>query len=100
MIKIEILVRQANGKEYPHPGVWNFTDIQVNQQTDTLIMRATLPNPERQLIDGTPLRVPGRPALLLHVALHAAQHGGGKALEDLRRAIAVRAGTRAGHADQ
>jgi membrane fusion protein (multidrug efflux system) len=51
-IKIEILVRLANGKEYPHPGVWNFTDIQVNQQTDTLIMRATLPNPERQLVDG------------------------------------------------
>jgi hypothetical protein len=44
---------------------------------------------ERQLIGGTPVRVPGRPALLLHVALHAAQHGGGKALEDLRRAIAV-----------
>ncbi|HEV2334017.1 MAG TPA: efflux RND transporter periplasmic adaptor subunit [Stellaceae bacterium] len=51
-VKIEILVRLANGKEYPHPGVWNFTDVQVNQQTDTLIMRATLPNPERQLVDG------------------------------------------------
>ena len=51
-IKIEILVKLANGKEYPHPGVWNFTDVQVNQQTDTLIMRATLPNPERQLVDG------------------------------------------------
>jgi membrane fusion protein (multidrug efflux system) len=52
MIKIEILVKLANGKEYPHPGVWNFTDVQVNQQTDTLLMRATLPNPERQLVDG------------------------------------------------
>ncbi|MGC2414734.1 MAG: efflux RND transporter periplasmic adaptor subunit [Stellaceae bacterium] len=52
MIKIEILVKLANGKEYPHRGVWNFTDVQVNQQTDTLIMRATLPNPERQLVDG------------------------------------------------
>jgi len=51
-IKIEILVKLATGKEYPHPGVWNFTDVQVNQQTDTLIMRATLPNPERQLVDG------------------------------------------------
>src|SRR5229473_208511 len=51
-IKIEILVKLATGKEYPHPGVWNFTDVQVNQQTDTLTMRATLPNPERQLIDG------------------------------------------------
>ena len=51
-IKIEILVRLASGKDYPHPGVWNFTDVQVNQQTDTLIMRATLPNPDRQLVDG------------------------------------------------
>jgi len=51
-IKIEILVKLTTGKEYPHPGVWNFTDVQVNQQTDTLIMRATLPNPERQLVDG------------------------------------------------
>jgi membrane fusion protein, multidrug efflux system len=51
-IKIEILVKLVTGKEYPHPGVWNFTDPQVNQQTDTLIMRATLPNPERQLVDG------------------------------------------------
>jgi membrane fusion protein (multidrug efflux system) len=52
LIKIEVLIRQSNGREYPHPGVWNFTDTQVDQQTDTLIMRATLPNPERQLVDG------------------------------------------------
>ena len=32
--------------------MWNYTDTQVDQQTDTLIMRATLPNPERQLVDG------------------------------------------------
>jgi membrane fusion protein (multidrug efflux system) len=51
-IKIEIVVKLTTGKEYAHPGVWNFTDIQVNQQTDTLIMRATLPNPERLLVDG------------------------------------------------
>jgi membrane fusion protein, multidrug efflux system len=50
--KIEILVRLANGKVYGHPGVWNYTDPQVDQQTDTLIVRATIPNPERQLVDG------------------------------------------------
>ena len=32
--------------------MWNLTDPQVDQQTDTLIMRATIPNPDRQLIDG------------------------------------------------
>jgi membrane fusion protein (multidrug efflux system) len=52
LIKIDILVRLASGKEYAHPGVWNYTDPQVDQTTDTLTMRATLPNPERQLIDG------------------------------------------------
>ncbi|RDJ22938.1 efflux RND transporter periplasmic adaptor subunit [Bosea caraganae] len=51
-LKIAITVRLPTGKEYAHPGVWNYTDPQVDQQTDTLTMRATLPNPERQLIDG------------------------------------------------
>lgn len=52
LIKIDVLVKLANGQEYPHPGVWNFTDVQVDQQTDTLLMRATVPNPERRLVDG------------------------------------------------
>jgi membrane fusion protein (multidrug efflux system) len=52
LIKIEILVRLSSGQEYGHPGVWNYTDPQVDQTTDTLTMRATLPNPERQLVDG------------------------------------------------
>jgi membrane fusion protein (multidrug efflux system) len=50
--KIEILLRLSNGKTYGHPGVWNYTDPQVDQQTDTLTVRATVPNPERQLVDG------------------------------------------------
>ena len=52
LAKIEIRIRLSNGKDYPHRGVWNLTDPQVDQQTDTLIMRAIVPNPERQLIDG------------------------------------------------
>lgn len=52
LTKIEILVRQPSGKQYQHPGVWNFTDPQVDRTTDTLTMRATLPNPERELTDG------------------------------------------------
>jgi membrane fusion protein (multidrug efflux system) len=50
--KISIVVRLPTGREYAHTGVWNYTDPQVDQQTDTVTMRATLPNPERQLIDG------------------------------------------------
>jgi hypothetical protein len=47
---------------------------------------------ERQVIGGVELRVPDRDTVLLHVALHAAQHAnlvGGKPLEDLRRALAL-----------
>jgi membrane fusion protein (multidrug efflux system) len=50
--KIDIHLRLSNGQEYPHVGRWNFTDPQVDQQTDSLIMRATVPNPERALSDG------------------------------------------------
>ena len=52
LAKIDIRLRLPNGQEYAHRGVWNLTDPQVDQQTDTLIMRAVMPNPERQLIDG------------------------------------------------
>jgi membrane fusion protein (multidrug efflux system) len=50
--KVEIRIRLSNGRDYPHGGVWNFTDPQVNTQTDSLIMRGTLPNPDRTLADG------------------------------------------------
>src|SRR5437762_11963200 len=52
LAKIDIRLRLPNGQEYAHRGVWNLTDPQVDQQTDTLIMRAVMPNPERQLTDG------------------------------------------------
>jgi membrane fusion protein (multidrug efflux system) len=52
LAKIDIRIRLSNGKDYPQRGVWNLTDPQVDQQTDTLIMRAIVPNPERQLVDG------------------------------------------------
>ncbi|WP_280139513.1 efflux RND transporter periplasmic adaptor subunit [Microvirga massiliensis] len=52
LAKIEIRVRLSSGAEYPQRGVWDLTDPQVDQQTDTLIMRATIPNPDGQLIDG------------------------------------------------
>jgi membrane fusion protein (multidrug efflux system) len=51
-IRIKVYVRLANRQEYAHPGVWNYLGIQVDPQTDTLLVRATLPNPERELVDG------------------------------------------------
>ena len=52
LAKIEIRIRLSNGREYPQRGIWNLTDPQVDQSTDTLIMRATIPNPDRELVDG------------------------------------------------
>jgi membrane fusion protein, multidrug efflux system len=52
LAKIEIRVRSSNGRDYPQRGVWDLTDPQVDQTTDTLIMRAVIPNPDGMLIDG------------------------------------------------
>jgi len=52
LAKIDIRLRLSNGQDYALPGTWNLTDPQVDQTTDTLIMRATMPNPNRLLIDG------------------------------------------------
>jgi hypothetical protein len=55
------------------------------------IWRCLAASAELQMIGGVELRVPARDAVLLHVALHAAQHANqvnGKPLEDLRRALA------------
>ena len=52
MAKIDIRVRLPSGQEYTQRGIWNLTDPQVDPQTDTLIMRATIPNPDRTLTDG------------------------------------------------
>ena len=51
-IDIKVFVKLANREEYGHPGDWNYIGNQVDQQTDTLLVRATLPNPERRLVDG------------------------------------------------
>jgi membrane fusion protein (multidrug efflux system) len=52
MAKIDIRVRLPSGQEYAQRGVWNLTDPQVDPQTDSLVMRATIANPDRTLTDG------------------------------------------------
>ena len=39
-----------DGTIYPHPGLTNFLDVQVQGDTDTVLARAQLPNPEGMLI--------------------------------------------------
>jgi membrane fusion protein (multidrug efflux system) len=52
LAKIDIHLRLSSGRDYPLVGTWDFTDPQVNQQTDSLTMRAVMPNPDRLLTDG------------------------------------------------
>ena len=50
--EIVVYVQLADGSRYAHPGKLNFLDVTVNQGTDTVLVRASFPNPERTLVDG------------------------------------------------
>jgi membrane fusion protein, multidrug efflux system len=50
--KVTVRIKLPNGTVYPHPGVANFLDVQVDPTTDTVAVRATVPNPEHLLIPG------------------------------------------------
>lgn len=47
-----IFVQLADGKRYDKSGRINFLDVTVNQGTDTVLVRAVFPNPDRVLVDG------------------------------------------------
>ena len=47
-----IHIKLPNGSVYPHPGLSNFLDVQVDPTTDTVAVRAQVPNPEGLLIPG------------------------------------------------
>ena len=49
---VVIHIKLPNGTTYPHPGLSNFLDVQVDATTDTVAVRAQLPNPEGVLIPG------------------------------------------------
>ncbi len=49
---VNVKVRLANATVYDEVGTLNFVDVQVNPDTDTVVVRASLPNPDRTLIDG------------------------------------------------
>src|SRR5271163_1057688 len=49
---VTIHVKLPNGAIYEQPGVTNFLDVQVQADTDTVLVRAQLPNPDRVLIPG------------------------------------------------
>lgn len=49
---IAVKIRLADGALYEELGRLNFVDVQFNAGTDTVQVRATLPNPEGILVDG------------------------------------------------
>ena len=49
---VKVKLRLADGSFYAHTGTLNFIDVEVSPGTDTLLIRAELPNPDRLLIDG------------------------------------------------
>jgi len=49
---IKVRIRFADGTPYDKVGSINFIDVSVNRATDTVLTRATMPNPSGVLIDG------------------------------------------------
>lgn len=64
----EISMIRADGSIYPELGTFDFADVEVNQATDTVMIRAVFPNPDGALTDGALVSVtltadPGEPQL-------------------------------------
>jgi len=49
---VTVHIKLPNGGAYPHAGLTNLLDVQVDATTDTVAVRAQLPNPEGLLIPG------------------------------------------------
>lgn len=45
-------IRLPNGVLYEHPGITNLLDVQADPNTDTIAVRATVPNPDGILVPG------------------------------------------------
>lgn len=101
-----VRLKLPDGSDYPHPGKVNFLDVQVEQGTDTVTVRAEFPNPERLLTDGAFVNVSvergaPKPSLLVpQAAIQADQAGvfalvvtGEKKVEVRRLTLGRSAGT-------
>lgn len=54
---LTVRLRFSDNSLYQEPGKINFIDVAVNRETDTVVVRATVPNPKGSLIDGQLVRV-------------------------------------------
>lgn len=50
--QIEVSLKFSDGSDYPIKGVIDFRDTSVDQDTGTVALRATFPNPEKLLLPG------------------------------------------------
>jgi membrane fusion protein (multidrug efflux system) len=78
---LAVRIRFSDGSVYDQTGKINFVDVTVNQSTDTILVRATFPNPQGKLINGQLVRVlvesdkPQEKLLIPQSALIADQQG-------------------------
>jgi membrane fusion protein (multidrug efflux system) len=78
---IKVQIRFSDGSIYDQLGEINFVDVTVDRTTDTVIARATMPNPNGRLIDGQLVRVnlesgtPEEKVVIPQAALIADQEG-------------------------
>src|SRR5947209_10540178 len=78
---IKVRLRFANGTIYDQMGAINFIDVTVDRTTDTVLVRATFPNPAGGLTDGQLVRVdlesgaPEEKVVVPQAALIADQQG-------------------------
>lgn len=54
---LSVRIRFSDGTTYDQTGQINFVDVSVDRATDTVLVRATIPNPNGALIDGQLVRV-------------------------------------------
>jgi len=70
-----------DGSTYGQTGTINFVDVTVDRKTDTILVRATMPNPDDVLVDGQLVRVvveekaPQEKVVIPQAALIADQQG-------------------------
>jgi membrane fusion protein, multidrug efflux system len=55
--RVTVRVRLPDGTLYPEPGYANFLNIEADPSTDTVAVRAELPNPQALLVPGGVVRV-------------------------------------------
>ncbi|MGP0093374.1 MAG: efflux RND transporter periplasmic adaptor subunit [Xanthobacteraceae bacterium] len=78
---IKVQLRFADGSAYAQMGLINFIDVTVDRSTDTVLVRATFPNPRGGLVDGQLVRVnleagsPQEKVVIPQAALIADQKG-------------------------